>query len=255
MRPPGVDHPPAGDTNGRPPPPACRAREDREIESWLGELRGTAPAGRAPPPHDRRRTPPAMPDQRRGSDPARSRATSRRPRFPRWRPRRHGGRTQRPQMPSATTADPPTTHDARTQDAEKRPRSSTPAETKKSRKRRGRRRERAGSAARVRAAGCLVRFAVRACVLVTSSRLGLSDDRTASSDSWAASFGRGISGEQHPHRAVAGTRPSAPQAARRRCRPARRPPRSPAPPPAGGSTPRGPSPAAAAHGLRVAARR
>ena len=42
-----VNHPPAGDPSGppaAPPPPAAAPREEREIESWLGELRGTAPA-------------------------------------------------------------------------------------------------------------------------------------------------------------------------------------------------------------------
>jgi hypothetical protein len=49
-----VNHPPAGDTPRahRPaaPPPAATPREEREIESWLGELRGTAPAGGQPAP-------------------------------------------------------------------------------------------------------------------------------------------------------------------------------------------------------------
>jgi trehalose monomycolate/heme transporter len=46
-----VNHPPAGDTQRthRPPPPPA-PREEREIESWLGELRGTAPAGGQPAP-------------------------------------------------------------------------------------------------------------------------------------------------------------------------------------------------------------
>jgi RND superfamily putative drug exporter len=46
-----VNHPPAGGTQRThrpaPPPPP---REEREIESWLGELRGTAPAGGQPAP-------------------------------------------------------------------------------------------------------------------------------------------------------------------------------------------------------------
>jgi RND superfamily putative drug exporter len=48
-----VNHPPAGDTQGtsRPaPPPSAAPREDREIESWLGELRGTAPVAGQPAP-------------------------------------------------------------------------------------------------------------------------------------------------------------------------------------------------------------
>src|SRR5215208_253407 len=54
-----VNHPPAGDTQRSrqpaPPPPPAAPREEREIESWLGELRGTAPAGGPPAP------PPARP--------------------------------------------------------------------------------------------------------------------------------------------------------------------------------------------------
>ena len=48
-----VNHPPADDTqrSHRPaPPPPAAPREEREIESWLGELRGTAPAGGQPAP-------------------------------------------------------------------------------------------------------------------------------------------------------------------------------------------------------------
>jgi len=52
-------HPPAGDTHRThrpaPPRPTAPPREEREIESWLGELRGTAPAGGQPGP------PPARP--------------------------------------------------------------------------------------------------------------------------------------------------------------------------------------------------
>jgi hypothetical protein len=53
-----VNHPPAGDAQRtrRPAPPSPSApREEREIESWLGELRGTAPAGGQPA------SPPARP--------------------------------------------------------------------------------------------------------------------------------------------------------------------------------------------------
>jgi hypothetical protein len=52
-----VNHPQA-DTQRAPrpgPPPPSAPREEREIESWLGELRGTAPAGGPPAP------PPARP--------------------------------------------------------------------------------------------------------------------------------------------------------------------------------------------------
>src|SRR6185312_3700667 len=48
-----VNHPPADDTHRshRPaPPPPAAPREEREIESWLGGLRGTAPAGGQPAP-------------------------------------------------------------------------------------------------------------------------------------------------------------------------------------------------------------
>ena len=49
-----INHPPAGDTQRtyRPAPsPPAPPREEREIESWLGELRGTAaPAGGQPTP-------------------------------------------------------------------------------------------------------------------------------------------------------------------------------------------------------------
>ena len=46
-----VNHPPAGDTHRPTPPrPAAAPREEREIESWLGELRGTAPGGGQPTP-------------------------------------------------------------------------------------------------------------------------------------------------------------------------------------------------------------
>jgi RND superfamily putative drug exporter len=54
-----VNHPPAGDNHRNqrpsPPPPAAAPREEREIESWLGELRGRAAAGGQPAP------PPARP--------------------------------------------------------------------------------------------------------------------------------------------------------------------------------------------------
>jgi RND superfamily putative drug exporter len=58
-----------GATQRRPaPPPQTGPREEREIESWLGELRGSAPAGDppAPPPPARPSADAtrAMPDQR-----------------------------------------------------------------------------------------------------------------------------------------------------------------------------------------------
>jgi RND superfamily putative drug exporter len=66
-----VNHPPAGDTQRgqrpAPPPPATAPREEREIESWLGELRGTAPAGGQPAPPPARPSADAtraMPEQR-----------------------------------------------------------------------------------------------------------------------------------------------------------------------------------------------
>jgi trehalose monomycolate/heme transporter len=65
-----VNHPPAGDTQRthRPaPPPPAAPREEREIESWLGELRGTAPAGGQPTPPPSQPSADAtraMPDQR-----------------------------------------------------------------------------------------------------------------------------------------------------------------------------------------------
>jgi trehalose monomycolate/heme transporter len=65
-----INHPPAGDTQRthRPaPPPPAAPREEREIESWLGELRGTAPAGGQPTPPPSQPSADAtraMPDQR-----------------------------------------------------------------------------------------------------------------------------------------------------------------------------------------------
>jgi uncharacterized membrane protein YdfJ with MMPL/SSD domain len=66
-----VNHPPAGDNHRNqrpsPPPPAAAPREEREIESWLGELRGTAAAGGQPPPPPARPSADAtraMPEQR-----------------------------------------------------------------------------------------------------------------------------------------------------------------------------------------------
>ena len=164
-----VNHPPAGDTQrtSRPaPPPPAAPREEREIESWLGELRGTAPAAGQPAPlpsHGPTREPGtggpparpsadatrAMPDV--GGPPlageasgslARNRATSRRRRFPRWgpSPRKRGahpsqaggppdGRGRpRPQNADATTAIPT----QRKPDPRRRPRSSTPGKKEKS---------------------------------------------------------------------------------------------------------------------------
>jgi trehalose monomycolate/heme transporter len=59
-----VNHPPAGDTQRtRPaPPPHAAPPEEREIESWLGELRGTAPtAGQPAPLPSQAGGPPARP--------------------------------------------------------------------------------------------------------------------------------------------------------------------------------------------------
>ena len=81
------------------PSPPAPPREEREIESWLGELRGTAPAGGQPTPPPARPSADAtraMPDQR-----------------PRQRPRPQPGNepttaipAQRPQNADATTAIP-----------------------------------------------------------------------------------------------------------------------------------------------------
>lgn len=46
------------------PPPPSAGREEREIESWLGELRGTAPAGSPPPARPSADATRAMPEQR-----------------------------------------------------------------------------------------------------------------------------------------------------------------------------------------------
>jgi uncharacterized membrane protein YdfJ with MMPL/SSD domain len=59
-----------------PPPPAAAPREEREIESWLGELRGTAPAGGQPA---------APPPQRPSTDATRA-MPGHRPRLPRPQP-------------------------------------------------------------------------------------------------------------------------------------------------------------------------
>jgi RND superfamily putative drug exporter len=70
-----VSHPPAGETqrSHRPaPPPPAAPREERAIESWLGELRGTAPASGQPAPPSVRPSADAtrsMPDM--GGPPAR----------------------------------------------------------------------------------------------------------------------------------------------------------------------------------------
>jgi RND superfamily putative drug exporter len=100
-----VNHPPAGDTQRgqrpAPPPPATAPREEREIESWLGELRGTAPAGGQPAP------PPARPS----ADATRA-MPEQRPRRPRPQPGDEpttaipAQRPRRPQNDDATTAIP-----------------------------------------------------------------------------------------------------------------------------------------------------
>jgi RND superfamily putative drug exporter len=83
-----VHHAAAGDSqrSDRPaPPPPAASREEREIESWLGELRGTAPAGGQPSP------PPARPPRPQpGNEPTTVIPTQR----------------QRPQDADATTAIP-----------------------------------------------------------------------------------------------------------------------------------------------------
>jgi RND superfamily putative drug exporter len=106
-----VNHPPAGDTQRthRPAPPPAAPREEREIESWLGELRGAAPAGGQPTPPPPARpsadTTRAMPEQRPrqprpqpGNEPTTAIPTLGTPSEGRGRPR--------PQSPDATTAIP-----------------------------------------------------------------------------------------------------------------------------------------------------
>jgi trehalose monomycolate/heme transporter len=93
-----------------PPPPAAAPREEREIESWLGELRGTAPAGGQGQP--------APPPQRPSTDATRA-MPGQRPRQPRPQPGNEpttaipalgtppdGRGRPRPQSADATTAIP-----------------------------------------------------------------------------------------------------------------------------------------------------
>jgi trehalose monomycolate/heme transporter len=111
-----VNHPPAGDTQRTqrtyrpaPPPPSAAPREEREIESWLGELRGSAPAAGGPPvppparpsadatraiPEQRQRQPRPQP----GNEPTTAIPAQGIPPDGRGRPR--------PQNPDATTAIP-----------------------------------------------------------------------------------------------------------------------------------------------------
>ena len=71
QRTPRPSPPPAPAPAAAPPPAPVPAREDREIESWLGELRGTSPAGPpVPPPH-----PPPSADATRAIPAGRSEAT------------------------------------------------------------------------------------------------------------------------------------------------------------------------------------
>jgi RND superfamily putative drug exporter len=107
-----VNHPPAGDAQRtpRPAPGPKPPREEREIESWLGELRGTAPAANQPasppqrPSADATR---AMPEQRpRQQRPAPPPGNEPTTAIPAQRPR--------PQNADATTAIP----SARQQDPE-----------------------------------------------------------------------------------------------------------------------------------------
>jgi RND superfamily putative drug exporter len=102
-------HPPAGEPQRphrpAPPPP----REEREIESWLGELRGTAPAGGPPAPPPARPSADAtraMPDQRprqpRPPQPGNEPTTA----IPTQRTPPEGRGRKRPQSSDATTAIP-----------------------------------------------------------------------------------------------------------------------------------------------------
>ena len=205
-----------------PPPPV---REDREIESWLGELRGNGPAATRRP--------------RRGSD--RSRTPNRPPRS-RRRIRAAAGR------PTSCRADDRDTRataagsgsDREADRAAGRGRGPTP--------RRRRRRQRRGPVAPggPRALVALRRgFDVVGLGLDDLALVGLPEPPARPRVPWRPA----------PAPRCSGTRPSAPPAALRRCRPAPHPRRWPAPPPADGSTPRGPSPAAAARGPPAAAQR
>ena len=126
-----VNHPPAGDTQRghRPAPPPPLRRRGRNAKSSRGWANCAARRPRAGNRRrllrDRRRTPPGpCPSSARGSL-ARNRATSRRPRFPLWGPRRMAGdgrgrRTPTRRRPSRR----------RGNRIRKRPRRSTPATRK-----------------------------------------------------------------------------------------------------------------------------
>jgi RND superfamily putative drug exporter len=116
-----VNQPPAADPRRTqrpaPPPPAGAPREEREIESWLGELRGTGGQPAPPPARPSADATRAMPEQR--------------PRRPQPQPQPGNEPTtaipaQRPQNDDATTAiptprkqDPEATEKLNTRDEEK----------------------------------------------------------------------------------------------------------------------------------------
>jgi RND superfamily putative drug exporter len=91
-----VNHPPAADTPPTPRPAAGPkpAREEREIESWLGELRGTPPAGNQP-------APPPQPPQRPSADATRA--------MPVGTPPEGRGQRPRPPRPAPPAGNDPTT--------------------------------------------------------------------------------------------------------------------------------------------------
>ena len=158
-----VNHPPADDTqrSHRPaPPPPAAPREEREIESWLGELRGTAPRRAAGTtarsrahlravggrhPRDARRGgttargKPAAASPQPGNEPTTAiPALGTLPSQAGGPPSQAGGPPDgrgrpRPQNADATTAIPTQPKP----DAERRPRSSTPAEEEEPKRRGG----------------------------------------------------------------------------------------------------------------------
>ncbi|HET6734031.1 MMPL family transporter [Mycobacterium sp.] len=108
----------AGQRTNRPAPPPAQPprdpqapREEREIESWLGELRGTAPAAGKPVPPPPPSTPPEGRGPRREAGEGRPSADATRA-MPvgtppeGWVPRREAGEGQRPRQPRPQPAQP-----------------------------------------------------------------------------------------------------------------------------------------------------